>query len=202
MWLRVMPAFDQERKWLVPELEALATVSGPVLFPLGSEGFGNFDFGHVLAADGFGVYVIRVPLGPTPCVAYVFTTGEIWSIDAHHLVVNNVIPFIEPYFIRALENYTTFLRDRLNVLSPYQWIAGIEGVNGRPIEVPRPISGQLYIDGSRGSCMRDPIIVQGTHFDGAVPRTSLRSFFVELYDMCGVQRPDWMDNLTWPPMRY
>jgi hypothetical protein len=61
MWLRVMPAFGSGKRWLGTELKGLATASGPVLFPLGSEGFRKFDFGHVFAADGFGIYVIRIP---------------------------------------------------------------------------------------------------------------------------------------------
>jgi hypothetical protein len=205
VWLRVMPAFDPGKRWFGTELKELAAASGQVLFPLGSEGLGNFDFGHVIAPDGFGVYVVRAPAGPpqsTQFVAYIFDTGEIWSIDAYHLVGTNVIPFFEPYFIHAFRNYTTFLQGRLSVPPPYHWIAGIEGVNGRPIEVPLPVSDQLQIQGSHGSCVTDPVIENGIYNEGANPQTSLRPFFVKLYAMCAFQRPAWMDDFRWPQMRY
>jgi hypothetical protein len=51
MWLRVMPAFDPEKRWLGTELQALATASAPILFPLGSEGFGSFDFDPLLSGQ-------------------------------------------------------------------------------------------------------------------------------------------------------
>jgi len=38
--------------------------------------------------------------------------------------------------------------------------------------------------------------------EGAKPGASLQPFFEELYDSCNVKRPDWMNDWTWPPMRY
>jgi hypothetical protein len=208
MWLRVMPAFDPGKRWFGTELKELATASGRILFPLGSEALGNVDFGQVIAPDGFGIYEVSVPAGPsqsTQFVVYIFDTGEIWSIDAYHLVGNNVIPIMERYFIHAFQSYLTFLRERLGILPPYQWIAGIEGVNGRPIEVPSevplPVLGRLHIVGSRGSCMTDPVVEKGSYGEGADPQASLRPFFVKLYAMCSVKRPAWMDDFRWPPMR-
>jgi hypothetical protein len=202
MWLRVMPEFDTGKRWLRNELKGLAGALGRSLVLLGSEAFPRFDSGHVFSEDGFGIYLDRTPAEPSPCVAFVFKTGEVWTIDAHHLWAYNGIPFIEPYFIRAFENYTVFLREQLGTPPPYQWIAGIEGVKGRPIEVPLHVPGEVTIQGARGSCMSDTVVVKGTHVEDATPRASLRSFFVEVYDMCTVQRPDWMNDFTWPPMRY
>jgi hypothetical protein len=204
MWLRVMPAYDPGKRWFGTDLKELAIASGPVLFPLGCQELGNFDFGHVFAPDGFGIYVVRVPAGPpqsTQFVVHVFETGEIWSIDAYHLVGTNVIPFMERRFAHAFQNYITFLRERLGILPPYQWIAGIEGVNGRPIEVPlkvpSPIPDRLQMEGSRGSCMIDPVVETGAYGEGADPQASLRPFFVKLYAMCEVRRPAWMDDFRW-----
>jgi hypothetical protein len=205
MWLRVMPVADPGKRWFGTDLKQLATASGPVLSPLGSERLGTFDFGHVIAPDGFGIYVIRNPAGPTQStqfVVYIFDTGEIWSINAYHLVGTHVIPFVEPCFTHAILNYTEFLRKRLGVLAPYQWIAGIEGVNGRPIEVPLPIRERLQIEGSQGACMTDPIVEKGTYGEGSDPQAALRPFFVKLYAMCAVQRPPWIDNFRWDAMRY
>jgi hypothetical protein len=199
MWLRVMPELDPGKQWLGTDLKSLATTSSHFLIPLGSEPFHGSDTGFVFSNDGFGIYVHRQP---TPCVAFVFRTGEVWGIDAHHLVAYNVIPFIEPFFINAFENYTKFVREQLGVSGPYHWIAGIEGVKGRPIDIPRHDRSQLTTEGSRGSCLSDIIVIKGTHGEGANPRASLRTFFVEVYDRCAVQRPDWMDDFPWPPVRY
>jgi hypothetical protein len=197
MWLRMMPQFDPGRRCLGTELRALITPGSPRLF--GSEAFCRYDADHVFSDDGCGGYVCREPI---PCVVYLFKTGEIWAIDAHHLRVQNVIPVIEPYFIAAFENYTTFLRERLQIAPPYKWIAGVEGVQGRPIEIPRPVPGQLIVDGSRGSCMSDIVVNERTHAEGTKPGASLRPFFEELYDSCNVKRPDWMEDWAWPPMNY
>jgi hypothetical protein len=197
MWLRMMPQFDPGRQWLGTDLEALITPGSPRLF--GSEAFGSYDANHMFSNDGCGVYVCREPIS---CVVYLFKTGEIWAIDAHHLRVHNVIPVVEPYFIAAFENYTAFLREKLQIAPPYKWIAGVEGVQGRPIEIPRRVPGQLMVDGPRGSCMAEFIVKEGTHVEGAKPSASLHPFFAELYDSCNVKRPDWMNDWTWPPMRY
>jgi hypothetical protein len=202
MWLRVMPVSDPGKPWLVTDLKLLATQSSHFLLPLGSEAFGNYDLGHVYAGDGFGVYVHTIPLLPSPCVTFAFKTGEVWGIDTHHLAVNNVIPFIEPYFVTAFERYTRFLLDQLGVAPPYQWIAGIEGVKGRAIEVPLNATGQVLIEGSRGSCMSPAVVELGTHREGSDPRASLLPFFIHLYDSCNVRRPTWMDDFAWATMRY
>jgi hypothetical protein len=197
MWLRMMPQFDPGSRLLGTELRALITPGSPRLF--GSEAFWSYDADHVFSDDGCGVYVCREPIS---CVAYLFKTGEIWAIDAHHLRVQNVIPVIEPYFIAAFENYTAFLRKQLQIAPPYRWIAGVEGVQGRPIEIPRPVPGQLIVDGPRGSCMFDLVVKEGTHTEGTKPGASLRPFFEELYDSCNVKRPGWMEDWAWPPMNY
>ena len=202
MWLRVMPEADTGKRWRATDLKLLATQSSHFLSPLGNEAFGNFDLGHIYADDGFGVYVHRIPPQPSPCIAFVFKTGEVWAIDTHHLSVNNVIPFVEPYFITAFERYTALLHKQLGVAPPYQWIAGIEGVKGRAIEVPLNAPRQVLIEGARGSCMSPAVVVPGTHREGSDPRESLRSFFIQLFDSCNVRRPTWMDDFAWPTMRY
>jgi hypothetical protein len=139
---------------------------------------------------------------PTPCVVYVFKTGEIWGVDAHHLGIDNTIPIVEPYFIEAFHGYAAFLRDKLGVPPPYQWIAGIEGVKGRPIQIPVQAPNQVKILGACESCLSDTIAKAGTHLERASPQASLRPFFVELYDMCTVSRPNWMDGFAWRSMPY
>jgi hypothetical protein len=175
MWLRVMPEFDRGRRWLGTALRELTNAGSPR--PFGSEAFASHDTDHAFADDGFGIYVCREPI---PCVAYLFKTGEVWAIDAYHLAIQNVIPFVEPYFISAFENYMAFLRKQLQIAPPYRWIAGVEGVQGRPIEIPRPVPGQLIIDGSRGSCMSDIVVKEGTHAEGAKPGASLRDSSVRV----------------------
>ena len=165
---------------------------------MGIEGFASAETSHVLSEDGFGIFMHGTPSQQSPCIAFVFKTGEVWGIDAYHLGMDTVIPLIEPYFINALENYAAVLREQLGVPPPYQWIAGIEGVKGRAIEVPRHAPGQLLIEGEQGACMSDAVVIKGTHGEGGNSQMSLRSFFVEVYDSCNVRRPDWMDDFRWP----
>lgn len=125
MWLRVMPKFALTAEpWPVTELRNKAPAPN-VLSPLGIEAFGVFESGHLFSQDGFGIYVHRSPPNPSPSVAFVFRTGEVWGIDAYHLGFHNVIPFVEPYFIAAFENYTAFLRRQLQVPPPYRPCARI-----------------------------------------------------------------------------
>jgi hypothetical protein len=198
MWLRLMPEFDRGRRWLGTALSRLASPGSPR--PFGSEGFRRHDTEYLISDDGFGVYV---QAQPTLSLAYVFKTGEMWGIDAYHLAGYRAIPFVEAYFIAAFANYAAFLQGKLLISPPYRWIAGVEGVQGRPIEIPRPVPDQLVIvDPPRGACRADRVVKEGTYAEGAEPRASLRPFFEELYDSCDVERPTWMNNFTWPPMPY
>lgn len=198
MWLRVMPLFAQGAEpWPVTELRDKMPAP-TVLSPLGIEAFGVFESGHIFSQDGCGIYVHRAPPSPSPCVAFVFRTGEVWGIDTHHLALPKVIPFIEPHFVKALETYTGFLSAGLHTSPPYQWIAGVEGVKEWAIEMPRNVPGQYILQATRGSCLSDMVVKTGVHEAGADPRKTLRPFFIELYDRCKIRRPDWMDDWTWP----
>jgi len=199
MWLRVMPEFQIDRKWHGTEIRDLAKSNDNYLAPLGIEAFLPISTDHIFSEDGFGIYVVHKP---TQCVVFVFETGEIWSIDAYHLNVGTSIPLIEPYLIKALTGYSAFLRERLGVPPPHRWIAGIEGVKRRPIEIPVNAPGQVIIQRVSGSCLSDEIVKSGTHEQGADAQTSLRPFFVELFAKCMISRPDWMDGFVWPSMPY
>ena len=200
MWLGVMPQFAPAEQWGVTELARRGSSSQHPLLPLGIEAFGNAEFEHVLAEDGFGIYAY--PPQPPSRVSFVFRTGEVWGIDAYHLRDPKVIPFIEPHFVKAFKRYAGFLSAELHVAAPYEWIAGVEGVEEWAIEIPRCVPNQLIIQAVRGRCLSDTVVKKGTHGEGADPRKSLRPFFVELYDRCTIQRPDWMDDFAWPQSRY
>jgi hypothetical protein len=153
----------------------------------------------VFAEDGFGIYVY-LSAGPPLCLSFVFRTGEVWGIDTYHLRFPKVIPIIEPHFVRAFERYAGLLSAELHIVPPYQWIAGIEGVKGWAIELPRNVPAQYIRQAARGSCLSETVSKSGVHELGTDPRKTLRPFFVELYDRCRVQRPDWMDDWLWPPI--
>jgi hypothetical protein len=199
MWLRVMPELRIDRKWHGTEIRDFAKSNDNHLVPLGIEAFLPISTDHMFAENGFGIYVVHKPI---QCIVFVFETGEIWGIDAYHLTMGTSIPLIEPYLIKALTGYSAFLRERLGVPPPYRWIAGIEGVKGRPIEIPVNAPGQVIIQRVSGSCLSDEIVKSGTHEQGADAQTSLRPFFVELFAKCMISRPDWMDSFVWPSMPY
>lgn len=192
-----MPTHSTGKEWLSTELRNLVRTP-PLLMPLGRDCFVNRDSGYIIAEDGFGIFGPDNAAEPScACVVLVFETGEVWTIDTYDLAIRNVIPYFEADFVESFSNYTVFLRDRLGVPPPYHWIAGVEGVKDRPIEVPRQVFGNQpqLIEGARGSCLIDLIEEEGTYSDGITPAESLRPFFRKIYARCGINRPPWMDGI-------
>jgi class 3 adenylate cyclase len=188
LWLRLMPLDDAGKTWHATELKELATQQGGHLVPLGGEAYGG-DFRPVMAEDGFGLYASLGNEQIAKAVVFTFATGEIWAIDAGRIEAVRAIPYCERHFVHALACYATFLQARLMLPGPYRWLAGVEGVKGRPIEVPRT--------GARGSCLADVIQEEGLHETGSAPGVALRPFFVKLHARCQIERPAWMDDTLW-----
>ena len=46
----------------------------------------------------------------------------------------------------------------------------------------------------RGQCLVDTIVQEGTFAPGESPALALKPFFVDIYDKCGVERPEWLDE--------
>ena len=59
--------------------------------------------GGVRGADGFGFYHNRGPAEPTPSLVYVFTDGEVWTINTFFaLLTADLILLDETKFVKSL----------------------------------------------------------------------------------------------------
>jgi len=197
-WLRVMPKYEIGKHWSVDDLQ-IAARRQTAMQPLNRAWSG---LGSLRGADGFGVY----PTGSdesTYGVGYIFKTGEIWSIDtfilqnAIYRTANDekrAIYLREDDFRESLEEYGALLRS-LGVEGPLHWIAGMEGVRERPMDVPRQRGGYSSIfDPTRGSCMLDEVVVSGYYNPDEPDPNVLRPFFERIYESCGQSRPIWLDE--------
>jgi len=195
IWLRVMPQIDSGKRWSSVELQEAATQTNGLLMPINS---GQGGYGYIRAQDGFGVrFMMGNDAEPTPCVVFIFKTGEVWTIDSYLVTVTrqqtpSAIPLDEKSFAKSLGAYSRFL-SRLEVEPPYRWIAGMEGVKGRGLFVPAP-PGRVSFSSPRGSCLVDHIEVEGLHSPSDSARKSLRPFFDAIFDNCGLERPAWLDQ--------
>jgi hypothetical protein len=128
-------------------------------------------------------------------VVFMFTTGEIWTIDTYLLdTTAQIIPPVEQDFWRTMSAYGGFLFEKLGIKPPFKWIAGMEGIRGRGLYIP-PRPGHMSDQPSpRGKCQLDVLTGEGLYSPGDSPAECLKLFFTELYDSCGVPRPEWLDN--------
>ena len=196
MWLRVMPRYEIGRRWSVGELRtALSTNS---LMPIMQA---SGDYGRVRGPDGCGMYGIAAGQDNRALdLAYIFVTGEIWSVDAWLLNLDAraqrersiVLPHeYEKSIVMALRNYVSFL-SHLEIEPPYRWIAGMEDTVSRTFTIPRQHGGTpIRTD---GICVEEHIEVEGVCSSAEDAQRSIRAFFHKIYDSCGVERPDWLDQ--------
>ncbi len=168
------------------------------LFPLIQSGGG---YSQVRAQDGEGVcrmtdkeqtsltnaYVVRG-------AAFAFKTGEIWSMDTAMLDTNKRLSMahIENYFTDALTRYTGFLNE-LGIEMPYHWQAGLLGIRGYRLYYPPPPGKQWAYEG-RNVCAADYVVKEGEVEFEEPARKALEPFFKSVFDECGVERPDYMNQ--------
>jgi hypothetical protein len=184
IWLRVMPSKNPGRTWLVTELEKQAASSMRVVLPV----FRAWrDYGFLREHDGFGVYAPLRDQDTTQSVVFLFTTGEIWSIDTYlskgMAEQGNLIPPVEDLFRTSLQEYAEVLV-RLGIEPPFRWIGGMENLKGR----------SLFERAPSRTCRLDVIVAEGLHSPGDPLGKSLKPFLVKLYDACGVVRAPGLDN--------
>jgi hypothetical protein len=174
MWLRLMPAIPG-RTWLVQELREPAMLLATLpLIPSGGE------IGFVRSGDGGGYYR-KTGSETTPAVSFVFTTGEVWIINAWLAQTGPNFELNENGFIQTIERCAAFLGD-LGVPEPYRWVVGIEGIKDRQLRIPN------RRDRVWGPCMTDMMKLEGTYRKGDNTAELLRPFFDNVFDQCGVQR--------------
>jgi hypothetical protein len=192
IWLRVMPTQAQDRVWPVSELRRYVGSDTIAMRPLGGDLFSGHNF--LRAEDGTGLVSILTDAAATPAISVVFTTGEIWSVNAYILSASPDIPFVESWFADAFQGFVSFLQSKLHVPGPYRWIAGVGGAQGRYLQRNTP-GEQAYISPRAGPCLSTDIIEQGTDATSEPIHLALRAFFFRIYDSCGVERPSRLDGL-------
>jgi hypothetical protein len=190
-WLRIMPTFQQDRTWKISELRNLSTGAGRLFPPLNHVHFSGFSYFR--GPDGFGIcesssQASRV----TQVITFLFTTGEVWGIDATSLSSSDGFAVSEQGFVDFFKRGVQFLSEDLKISPPYRWIAGIEGIRDRYFYRPDP-PGRRYISSKVGPCMLTEIIVEGLYKKPEPIHLSLRPFFEAIYDSCGVERPAELD---------
>ncbi len=190
MWLRLMPIIDPGKKWTADELKECAIRGGTMnLSPF----YG--DAGFLREEDGFGVYAFKGDdSSETNSVAFVFETGEIWSIDTTLLSFDGedrlFFEEIAKRYTTCLEKYGHFLQ-LLDIVGPYRWIAGLEGVKKRHLVIPAPPKHMSI--GPGPVCRADVITEEGTYDTKEPPASSLRPFFDLIFRKCGTSRPDYLN---------
>jgi hypothetical protein len=172
--LRVMPKFDSGRSWLNEDLRAKATpLSTLPLMQIPT------NIGFLRNEDGCGYY--RGYDVEANCIAYIFSSGELWIINAAIAGAPRYIAFEESPFTESLDYCASFL-DGLGCARPYAWVVGIEGVQGRHF-----VSNRL--GRTIGPCVSDVIEEEGIYGENDKAAGLLLPFFEKIFDKCGSRRP-------------
>lgn len=193
MWFRLMPTVDPGRTWSVAQLKRIATQSGRMVLPLGWSAFGGQNY--IRAEDGFGFTSLWDKEAPTPAVAFAFVTGEVWTINVYALAAGEGIPYLEQWFMQSLVLYVNFLKDGLEIGPPYRWIAGLEQVKGRRLQLAPPAAGRFNVFPNVGQCVSDNVVAEGLVDPTSDIHLALNRFFQLVYDRCGVERPAHLDEV-------
>jgi hypothetical protein len=176
MWFRVGPESPPVKPRKITELEAHVTKLAllPFYEPGGS-------FGGVRGADGCGFYN---NVGPeaTPSLVYVFSDGEVWTINTMYLSIRpDLILFEEDRLVKSLEQCVDFLKG-LGISGPYRLVAGLEGI------LDRHLQEDTFLR-KRGLCLVDVIEWEGSFKVGDSAMARLEPFFEEVFERCGLTRP-------------
>jgi hypothetical protein len=174
-WLRVIPPTEAKQKLSTQTLKQTALQLGivPLVRPAQSIGF-------VRGEDGGGFYPV-LGTDTVNSVAYVFSTGEVWVIDAWLSQIPQYLELDERIFSATLQQCADFL-NRIGIGGPYNWIAGMEGIENRRLVLADRPNARL------GTCIVDRIEKNGMYDASQDPGLALRPFFEEVFEVCGAVR--------------
>jgi hypothetical protein len=96
-------------------------------------------------------------------------------------------------FVEALVDYSGFL-DRLGIKPPYKWIIGMEDLKGRFLYRPTPANKVRIFQSHDGEGLVDEVMESGLYSPADPVGPTLKSFFVKLYQSCGLARQEWQDE--------
>lgn len=186
LWLRVWPRWSQ-RTLSANEIKASIRESQfglPLLVD-------HRDLGIVRGQDGLGVHACVSDETQTPCVTYVFDSGEVWCTAVNDLIEEGVLYLHEKAWFECFDRLIGFMCDYLNLPPPYHWEAGVEGLKDLRINPSTP----GYPMGRRavGHALVDSVVRRGiTSFPAKPANQELRPFVEAIYDAFGQTAPAWL----------
>ncbi len=162
------------------ELEEAAT-DGSFLFAPYGMGRGSYAIRSARSEDGFATWVVHGRDYRTLWASFIFTTGEIWGVDALNMNIDSgLIRFDEPMVAQALNAYRDLLR-RLWIDGPYRWTAGMEATRNRSLE---PAKATLFRP--EGVVLDDEIVAEGELLDDQETWDAARAYFARVREACGL----------------
>jgi len=104
---------------------------------------------------------------------------------------------MEEEFKAALDQYDRFLRG-LGLARPFRWVGGYEGIRGMGLYYSAPPGKSFMLPGPFGTCVADTVESEGTLDKGMSVSQALKPLFSKLFDMCGRERGDYLDDMDNP----
>jgi hypothetical protein len=191
MWVRLIPAKQSKTDLSFPMQVKQHAISDGKLW-LSPLNWG--DIGFIRADDGFGVYArFREEDAETNSVAFVFETGEIWAIDTGMLsIASQTVYFgdVQNAMCSVLPHYTRFLQN-LGIEPPFQWIAGLDGIKGRQLDMQPPGEGVSRLG---EAFLKDRIVCNGSYDGVQEPHMALAPFFREVFRKSSVEYPKYLQS--------
>jgi hypothetical protein len=198
LWLKILPSVAQNKEWKTTELKTVA-VKGSLLIPLISSAGG---YSYVRATDGEGMFQggrehpSKKDALETDSLAFVFKTGEVWSIDTTLLGYKSNKLYsteIERLLAQGATIYSRLLHE-LGVQPPYKWEAGLTGIKGRQLAF-NPPPGRDWMREGGPICVSDVVKACGEiDITKKSATTALLPFFKKIFEECGIDRPDYLPH--------
>jgi hypothetical protein len=191
MWLRLIPAKRSQTDLSLPMQVKERIISDGKLW-LSPLNWG--DIGFIRADDGFGVYArFREEDAETNSVAFVFETGEIWAIDTGMLSIASQFVYfgdVQNAMCGVLPHYARFLHN-LGVEPPFRWIAGLDGIKGRQLDVQPPGEGMSRLG---EAFLKNRIVGHGSYDGAQEPPVALGPFFREVFKRSSMEYPRYLQS--------
>jgi hypothetical protein len=143
---------------------------------------------------GFVIASGNVKLGEATRIVQVFSSGEVWSIDAASLWGHDgrrnplSAHYFESDIVEALAGYRRFLVEKLGIRPPFRWVAGVTGLEGRQLALPPPPQGKTWHKSVIGRCSNDALHSEGMIGLDDDPAKTLHDFFKDVWSYFGIDR--------------
>jgi len=191
MWLRLIPQKQSQADLSLPMQVKQHVISEGKLW-LSPLNWG--DIGFIRADDGFGVYArLREEDAETNSVAFAFETCEIWAIDTGMLSIASQIVYfgdVQNAMCSVLPHYMRFLHN-LGIEPPFRWIAGLDGIKGRRLDVQPPGGGISHLG---EAFLTDRIVCPGLYDGAQKPHITLGPFFREVFKKSSMEYPHYLKS--------